>query len=37
VPMIEVDARDRESCKRALIRITEFSLEQLTALAAPAY
>ena len=38
VPMIEVDARDRESCKRALIRITEYSLEQLTAtVAAPAY
>ena len=37
VPMIEVDARDRESCKRALIRITEYSLEQLTAMAAPAY
>ena len=31
VPMIEVDARDRESCKRALIRITEYSLEQLSA------
>jgi signal recognition particle receptor subunit beta len=31
VPMIEIDARDRESCKRALIRITEYSLEQLTA------
>jgi uncharacterized protein len=38
VPMIEVDARDRESCKRALIRITEYSLEQLTStVAAPAY
>ena len=36
--MIEIDARDRESCKRALIRITEYSLEQLTAsVAAPAY
>jgi signal recognition particle receptor subunit beta len=31
VPMIELDARDRESCKQALIRITEYSLEQLTA------
>jgi signal recognition particle receptor subunit beta len=30
VPMIEIDARQRESCKRALIRITEYSLEQLT-------
>ena len=30
VPMIEVDARDRESCKQALIRITEYSLEQLS-------
>jgi signal recognition particle receptor subunit beta len=38
VPMIEIDARDRESCKRALIRITEYSLEQLTqSVAAPAY
>ena len=38
VPMIEVDARDRDSCKQALIRITEYSLEQLTAsVAAPAY
>jgi hypothetical protein len=36
--MIEVDARDRDSCKRALIRITEYSLEQLTeTVAAPAY
>jgi signal recognition particle receptor subunit beta len=30
VPMIEIDARVRESCKQALIRITEYSLEQLT-------
>jgi signal recognition particle receptor subunit beta len=38
VPMIEVDARDRDSCKRALIKITEYSLEQLTTVvAAPAY
>ena len=31
VPMIDIDARDRESCKHALIRITEYSLEQLSA------
>jgi signal recognition particle receptor subunit beta len=38
VPMIELDARDRESCKQALIKITEYSLEQLTTpVAAPAY
>jgi uncharacterized protein len=38
VPMIELDARDRESCKQALIRITEYSLEQLTlSLAAPVH
>jgi signal recognition particle receptor subunit beta len=30
VPMIEIDARVRESCKRALIRVTEYALEQLT-------
>lgn len=29
VPMIRIDARDRESAKTALIRITEYSLEQL--------
>jgi uncharacterized protein len=29
VPMIELDARDRDSSKQALIRITEYSLEQL--------
>jgi signal recognition particle receptor subunit beta len=29
VPMIDVDARDRESAKQALIRITEYSLTQL--------
>ena len=34
VPMIEIDARDRESCKQALIKITEYSLEQLTTAAA---
>jgi signal recognition particle receptor subunit beta len=38
VPMIELDARDRDSCKQALIRITEYSLDQLTAsLAAPVH
>ena len=34
VPMVEIDARDRESCKQALIKITEYSLEQLMAQAA---
>jgi uncharacterized protein len=29
VPMIEVDARDRDSAKEALIRITEYSLTHL--------
>ncbi|WP_336872931.1 GTP-binding protein [Rhodococcus qingshengii] len=29
VPMIEIDARDRESAKQALIRVTEYSLEFL--------
>ena len=29
VPLITLDARDRESAKRALIRITEFSLTRL--------
>jgi signal recognition particle receptor subunit beta len=38
VPMIELDARNRDSCKQALIQITEYSLEQLTAsLASPVY
>jgi uncharacterized protein len=40
VPMIEIDARDRESAKQALIRITEYSLQSLMADApapAPAY
>jgi signal recognition particle receptor subunit beta len=37
VPMIDVDARDRESCKQALIRITEYSLEQLSESVATAY
>jgi signal recognition particle receptor subunit beta len=31
VPLITLDARDRESAKRALIRITEFSLTRLAA------
>jgi len=31
IPMIAIDARDRDSCKQALIRITEYSLEQLSA------
>jgi signal recognition particle receptor subunit beta len=30
VPMVEIDARVRDSCKRALIRVTEYALEQLT-------
>jgi signal recognition particle receptor subunit beta len=30
VPMIRVDARDRESAKHALVRVTEYALEQLT-------
>jgi signal recognition particle receptor subunit beta len=30
VPMINVDARHRESAKQALIRVTEYSLDQLT-------
>ena len=30
VPMVTVDARDRESVKRALIRVTEYSLQRLT-------
>ena len=29
VPLITLDARDRDSAKRALIRITEFSLTRL--------
>jgi uncharacterized protein len=31
VPIIAIDARDRESAKTALLRITEHSLEKLTA------
>ena len=34
IPVITVDARDRESAKRALVRITEFALTQLTDMAA---
>jgi signal recognition particle receptor subunit beta len=34
VPMMNVDARDRESAKHALVRITEFALLQLAAPAA---
>ncbi|MEO5851612.1 MAG: ATP/GTP-binding protein [Nocardioides sp.] len=30
VPIIDVDARDRESAKQALVRVTEYSLERLT-------
>jgi uncharacterized protein len=30
VPMINVDARERDSCKEALIRVTEYSLMRLT-------
>jgi len=30
VPIMPVDARDRESAKRALVRVTEYSLERLT-------
>jgi uncharacterized protein len=30
VPIIGVDARDRESAKQALVRVTEYALEQLT-------
>ncbi len=30
VPIISVDARDRESAKQALVRVTEYALQQLT-------
>ena len=30
VPIMDVDARERESAKAALVRVTEFALEQLT-------
>ncbi|KRF29212.1 ATP/GTP-binding protein [Phycicoccus sp. Soil802] len=36
IPVIEVDARDRESAKQALVRITEFALTQLTGVKASA-
>jgi signal recognition particle receptor subunit beta len=31
VPIMYVDARDRASCKSALVRVTEFALQRLTA------
>jgi uncharacterized protein len=36
VPIMTVDARDRDSAKSALVRVTEFALEQLTKTAAAA-
>ncbi|PVG81963.1 ATP-binding protein [Nocardioides gansuensis] len=30
VPVISIDARDRESAKQALVRVTEYALERLT-------
>jgi signal recognition particle receptor subunit beta len=36
VPIMAVDARDRNSAKTALVRVTEFALEQLTKTAAAA-
>jgi uncharacterized protein len=36
IPVIEVDARDRESAKHALVRITEFALTQLSRVPATA-
>jgi hypothetical protein len=36
VPMMTVDARDRESAKHALVRITEFALMQLAGASANA-
>ena len=36
IPVIAVDARDRESAKRALVRITEIALTQLTGVSASA-
>ncbi len=36
IPVITVDARERESAKQALVRITEFALTQLTGVATPA-
>ena len=34
VPIMTVDARDRESAKTALVRVTEFALEKLMTAAA---
>jgi signal recognition particle receptor subunit beta len=34
VPIMSVDARDRESAKASLVRVTEFALEQLVKTAA---
>jgi hypothetical protein len=31
VPIIAIDARDRESAKSALVRVTEYALTKLTA------
>jgi uncharacterized protein len=31
VPLIGIDARQRESCKQALVRVTEYALQRLTA------
>ena len=36
IPVITVDARDRESAKQALVRITEFALTQLAGVGTPA-
>jgi signal recognition particle receptor subunit beta len=36
IPVIEGDARDREAAKKALVRIPEFALTQLTGVAATA-
>jgi hypothetical protein len=37
VPIIGIDARDRESCKQALVRVTEYALTRLiTGVAVPA-
>jgi signal recognition particle receptor subunit beta len=36
IPIMAVDARERESAKSALVRVTEFALEQLTKTAAAA-
>ena len=37
VPIMAIDARDRDSAKTALVRVTEFALEQLTKTAAAAH